>query len=206
MNDNRRLTQELRSSIVTKALAAFNKEPQAALLKADQEFALALYQYTYGDKEAMARSLGRDWIEFSDTLTVRREGETRYYGRELKLPKEMPFPSSSLSQGTIEISKKSPMRKAYDDLRAQHDRHAEAAKGLTEKLYALLKRCTTVKRLVAEWPEGAQFIPRYSPPPMPIVPATLTHDINRMLGLEPSPATTPKAAAAKAVRKAATTK
>jgi hypothetical protein len=183
MQQNQRLTIELRNAIVTKALHHTFEKDRKTLEVAKTELADRIYDAHYGSQESQAAALGERWVDIDDSLSVAHRG---WSNGDFTLSRPRPQPRGWGSPEALIIQEHNPMYSEVLKLERRFDKLAEREVELSTKLSALLRPLTTVKKLLIEWPEGAKFIPSYTAP-MPVVAATLTHEINRMMGLEPIP-------------------
>lgn len=206
-----RITKESRSTIVSRAVAFMFTAREKALEASREQLADELYRTKFGMIEAAALALPPGWVEFGDTLVITVSGWTSRTRRfrhqeerweevyephhQLKLSKPRVMPAVDALR-EVKIEKGDTLFPHTQRIAKEHRAILEEKDALREKLNALLNSVTTYKKLREAWPEGEQFFPDDSKPIYAVVPATLTHDINRMLGLEP------KGTARKAVKKA----
>jgi len=205
-----RITREMREDIVLKIVHNRFKDQRAALAAQHVALCDAAYKQELGEEgPKLARALNKirpGWVRMGESLYVTAAGFVRYTRnnsepvRESTMSAERPIPESF--QG-VDITDKHPLFKESQALVKAYASVSNAEKALSEKLFALLGSCNTLKQLRAAWPEGEAFYP-VEPPAYrtALVPVTLTHEINQMLGIKSKP----RSAAAKAIIKAATTK
>lgn len=217
-----RITKEARNDIVVKVLAAKFKERETALEASRTALADELYHLMFGSVEAAARALPPGWVDEGDNLVLNAPGWTcntnqwrHRRGEEpkliavyephshLRLSKPRPMPVvHALHERKIE--KGHTLYPHSQAIAKEHRAILEDKEILGEKLRALLNSVTTYKQLREAWPEGEKFFPADAKPMYAVVPATLTHEINRLLGLEPSLKRPARNAIAKAARKETT--
>lgn len=191
METNIRLTNDMRNDIRTKALAhafsARKKELEQQLVVIGDE----LYAHVYGAQEKTARILGTAWVAYDDHVVITMRDWNRHRAN-IPMSVDRPVPSSTYEQPAIDIEKEHPFWSKLMAWQKKSFKLESEKDELSSKMRGLLWSVQTVKRLREAWPEGIQFIPAIAPV-YAIVPATLTHDINRMLGLEPKPTPARKA-------------
>lgn len=202
-----RITNSMREDIVTKIVHSRFKERKAALESRRTAFAEAAYAHEFSAEWlAAARALNKlrpGSVKMEETLYINApdfKGDYRSSegpSRNHNLSKEHPIPD--VFEGIV-INQQHPLRKESQDIAKEHLAIIEASKALTSKLTALLHSCNTLKQLREAWPEGEAFYPGEPPSyRTALVPVTLTHEINQMLGIKSKP----RSAAQKALAKAA---
>lgn len=212
-----RLTNELRNTIIVKALKGYREADKAAIEARRLLFGTEVYEHTYGDVEAIVAPLSDDWRDMSDTIVISCEGFKRKYPYELSSPENLeaaiplgrdrPFPHShARTDVTINAEKTCkgettpahPLFKKARKLVQDHMRIVEAERELNQEMYSLLRSCNTLKQLEQAWPEAMVFLPKTFEHSTALVPVGLSDKINKALGI-PSAAS----AATTATRKAA---
>lgn len=195
-----KITNEVRLDIRRKVLASKFKAREAALQNAITEFADAVYEHAYGTIAARVLELPVEWRHMTDSIYFTAPGWTTKYRVSLDdgpsgraaLSRERPEPKV---RSELAITKDHPLFARSQAIVKEHHAIRDEREALSDKVNALLRSVNTDKQLRAAWPEGEQFFPREVQHSTALVPITLTHDINRMLGLEPTPTATKKAIA-----------
>jgi hypothetical protein len=203
-----RLTKEMRDHIITKAMAGRFDARRAELQTARDALALAVYKYQFGKDEAIARALGTLWVQMESEIRI--EGIGLLWGgrgaidplrdESFRLDKSYPFPSGH-EGNNVYIDEAHPLHGSCDYLiKALNKLDADVAE-LRGKINSLLLSCSTLKQLREAWPEGEPFFPPEAPQySTALVPITLTHDINKALGLKPVKPANPVVKAAVAAK------
>lgn len=188
-----RITNEMRKDIVTKACVGVIKPRRDAWEASRVVFADALYAHHYDQsiaKMAAEDPILREYIPFGRELWIKAEGfGSSHYSKRNEKPsssfqmsKDQPIPLKGLS---FELDDKHPLWKKLKALEREFHAINSEQEELECKLRLLLRSVNTLKQLRAAWPEGEEFYPSEVTHSTALVPITLTHEINKMLGLKP---------------------
>lgn len=214
-----KLTNEMRRTVVTKAMAGFMQIEKDIIEQRRLAFGTEVYEHTYGAAEPIVMALSEEWRSMDDDVVISCDGfDAKHRGLCQGLPEHLncsislgrsrPFPPSySRTDVTINAAKEKngvvtpehPLYKKAQKLVKDHFAILQKEDELRSKIRALLASCNTVRQLEAAWPEAMQFLPTTYSHSTALVPVGLSDQINKALGIPPK-----ASAATTAVRKAAT--
>jgi hypothetical protein len=174
----------LRGDIVTKAVSLAFAERNRALANEIRHFAEALYVLEVGGKEAHARALGVEWVEYKRHVPV---SSSLWHGdEELEIDRDLPHPLIWGYRNGIKVESDHPMAaqlKALEKVRAKIEADK---KQLKSNLHSIMAGVYSVEKLRERWPECDAVLPLNTGMPVvkyEIVPVTLVNDINKALGI-----------------------
>lgn len=183
-----RLTKEFRDELIGRALKRAFATREAEHEKRSTQLADALYDYTHGAAEKLARKLPQGWVSFDKAINIDAAGFSWNPNRTglkyftLQMSRARPFPrhdEKSIKVGGAHVCNDMAQAVAAEYAAIRDDKEA-----LRVKLQALVYACTTVAKLRAAWPECEQFLPEAAPKPSTaLVPVDLVPELNKALGL-----------------------
>lgn len=213
-----KLTNEIRNSIVVKAMAGYKSAEKAKIEERRIAFGTEMYEHTYGKDEATVFTLAKFWYDMDDEIVISCEGfeqKRRNYDKSdpddlnsvIPLGRNRPFPNTlSCSDVTLAPAKEDrngkhmpahPLYAKAQKLVKDHRVIVKQETELREKIQALLRSCNTDKQLLQAWPEAEQFLPKTFEHSTALVPVGMSDAINAALGI-PSKASVATAATRKA--------
>ncbi|WVR18318.1 nucleotide modification associated domain 5 [Bordetella phage PY223] len=181
-----RLTKEMRENIIEAAMRKAFKARDDAHDKATTALADALYNYTHGEAEKIAKKLPQGWIDARNNIGIKaagfgwRNNDLKNYS--LKLSKARPFPA--YGNRDIPVGGAHPLNEQAQDVAEEFQTIKRDKDALRAKLSALVWSVTTVPRLLEAWPECEQFLPQSTPKQTALVPVQLVPELNAALGIK----------------------
>jgi hypothetical protein len=174
--------REYQRRAIVGSLLNFRFKPEFKALKLQRHaLAVRLYEQVFNDdmRKSMA-SLPDDWLYETERLyfTIGDcDGDVSFANCERR---RVPYKYRDKPVAALEATDVFAM-----DYRAWEDRCENMDKLRQEtslRVHAALSKFTTTKRLIAEWPEIARFVPN-APQPVRNLPAIPTEQLNAMLHL-----------------------
>jgi hypothetical protein len=158
-----RLTTRLREEICENVVTALFKDRLAALAKLNNELATKLLHWHVEPKHlALMKQLPPHF--FSTTHEIRYQskvsGFRAEYG-EITTTEGLRVPADIGNYGRIELPSTHGMWKEIRARDAEFISIYDDKKALREKINGLLNGVTTVKALVATWPEVTEYLPEF---------------------------------------------
>lgn len=180
-----RLTNGAREGIIRQAIESTFAKRDAAHQKARTAFVDALYDATYGVIEKLAQKLPQGWCYSYQSMDVSGPGFMRFKNdvgipRDFKLSACRLFPPHTSS---MSIGKEHDLYPSAEDLMREHASIEDAKVKLRASLVTLVYSVNTTDKLAEAWPRGKKFLPVEKAKVMAVVPASLTENINRLMGL-----------------------
>jgi hypothetical protein len=209
-----KLTNEMRRTVVTKAMAGFMQIEKDIIEQRRLAFGTEVYEHTYGKDEPLILQVSPEWRQMDDHIVIACDGfevkrhnchpHSAHLDASIDLGRDRPFPGSySRTDVCIRAAKKDfaehPLYKKSQKLVKDYTAIIDKEEELRSKISALLRSCNTDRQLELAWPEGMQFLPVTLSHSTALVPVGLSDQINKALGIPPK-----ASAATTAVRKAAT--
>ncbi|MBC3540631.1 Nmad5 family putative nucleotide modification protein [Rufibacter sediminis] len=180
-----RLTNEIRDSIIGKAINEKFEPVLSKLKKEEHELALLCYKSIYDKKVlAAANKLPKEWTRQDGCLRFNAGG---YYLTFCLIDKKVPVPYST-GCATLGSLKDEALEKARAFAEKKKDIEDQKIKA-RYALQAVLYSVTTINKLKTVWAEGEKFYTMYdeqSPKSKGGLPAVQIQELNEMLGLKPS--------------------
>jgi hypothetical protein len=180
-----RLTQEMRSDILKKAMGDTNKAFQKRiddLRKREHSAAMKCYNSIFAPAlRAKVNALPDEWLRIDDCLRFNVNGmDIRLTVKERVRVPSKEYHCHRLGVITGELADE--VMSVMQDKQKMEEEHRQ----ISAKLSALLDNCYSIKVLEATWPEGKPFydyLVKASKEQKAGLPAVLISDINSALGL-----------------------
>lgn len=176
-----KLTKELRDRIISKVAADAVAAEMKKLVHKENNLAKKLYDkvYTKSEREAAA-AMGKDWLRLDKCLRFNLCGMSVTVYAADPLPVKYSTHCSRL--GDIACDN---LRDEFLGLQNAANECKMREREIAAKMRALLYSVNTYAQLEKTWPEGKKFYQEYKPKhEQAQVPATLTGDLNAMLGIK----------------------
>lgn len=189
------LTNELRGKIIKASMAHAFERREEKWYAQSVDLAEAIYQHRFHRDLPFVSSLSEDWYTQIDSIAFKHEAYSQYQakGFERFAHYDEPFGDFKLKRlhrfpqyfDHVRIDKDHPQYKVLADHADVWQAIRDAEIALQDELRTLLHSVRTVEKLLEQWPEGEQFIPKADKPAKQtaVVPHDLTAKINRMLGI-----------------------
>lgn len=185
-----RITQSMRSKIVTNALDFTFKKDREALAKRENKLADQAYKDVYTDKERKAmKELGSKFVDQYDALYINVNGKriSLHFGPEVTIPKERERRFCAKNNYGYNTPS-TPSQSIVDDVEQWIEDTADLQRRETQaniQLSAMLESVVSFKKLRVVWPQGEQFYDMYDvdSETKAGVPAVVVTEINKLLGL-----------------------
>lgn len=185
-----RLTKEFRDALIGKALKHAFTAREKAHETATTALADALYDYTHGAAEKIAKKLPQGWVSHDKEIRIEAAGYSWNPTRSglknysLKMSKARAFPryeDKAIKVGGAHGLNDQAQAVAEEYASIQRDKEA-----LRVKLHALVYSVTTLPRLREAWPECEQFLPDTASKAVStaVVPVELVPQVNAALGIK----------------------
>ena len=181
-----RLTNDLRETIASQAVAHAFDPRRAALAKQEEALAEEAYNHVFPESERkLIAKIPSNWVRFDQCLRFNVAGLTvnlNAAGEGFPVPYQINGHRgySCHRLGTIEAGDLADRIQAH--AKAVEDMRSERRVAL-KQIGAMLAKITTLKRLREIWPEGAQFYAKWEAAPAQTLPTIRVDEINAMLGL-----------------------
>lgn len=181
-----RLTQQMRESILSKAMGETNKGFQKrvdTIKKRENAVALKCYNTVFSAAiRAKVNALPDEWFGTDECLRFNVNGmDIRLMAdKKYRVPSRAAYGCNRL--GTITGEMAEEVMAVVNDKEKLKEEHAQ----VRAKLSALLENCMTLKILETTWPEGKPFydyLVKADKEQKAGLPAVLISDINKALGL-----------------------
>ncbi|WP_238878662.1 Nmad5 family putative nucleotide modification protein [Achromobacter xylosoxidans] len=185
-----RLTKEFRDALIGKALKHAFTAREKDHETATTALADALYEYTHGAAEKIAKKLPQGWVSHDLEIRIDAAGfswnpnHTGLKNYSLKMSKARAFPR--YEDKAIKVGGAHPLNELAQAVAAEHAAIRDEKDALRVKLRALVYSVTTLPRLREAWPECEQFLPDAAPKIIStaIVPVELVPQVNKALGIK----------------------
>lgn len=182
-----RLTNAARDEAIESAVEAKLSKRRKALDDARAKLADALYAYTFNEWLVGILAVPEFWFDTTEEVKISCPGFREYWkggpGPDSRLKMSVPRRWPQAGYSTIEIKDDHPLFAEAQAIVKEHNKLEDAEDKLRTKLRSLLYSVKTFKQLEAEWPEGKAFWPKDAAPVYGVIPATLTMELNEMLGI-----------------------
>lgn len=96
---------------------------------------------------------------------------------------DMEFPERTISPGQLTITADNPLTEEFHALETRREDLDKRKAEVKASVRAAVSRFTTVAKLLAEWPEAAELIPKGSAAPKTNLPVVQVADLNKLVGL-----------------------
>lgn len=188
-----RLTKEFRDELIGKALKHAFAAREKAHEAATTALADALYDYTHGAAEKIAKKLPRGWVPHNKELRIEAAGFSWSPARtglkcdRLLMSKARAFPRHDYETATIKVGGAHGVNDQAQAVAEEYASIKRDKEALCVKLHALVYACTTLPKLRDAWPECEQFLPSTAPKTVStaLVPVELVPQVNAALGIKP---------------------
>lgn len=195
-----RITNADRDAIRIKILEhAFGKQLETQL-KAETDFAYAIYEEVLGEDLETARTMSKDWFIESTQIMLRFGVDIHSLNFSFGLSNGYDW-TMVIGRPTQDVRHIVPYKRQnhvlrsfdYDDphtqtflaLREAKDKLGTQIRARSKEIVSVLARFNTAEKLVKAWPEIETFLKPYlvkdTPPPLPVK----LEDINQLLDLPP---------------------
>ncbi|OAE72579.1 hypothetical protein A7J71_11205 [Achromobacter insolitus] len=187
-----RLTKEFRDELIGKALKHAFAAREKAHEAATTALADALYDYTHGAAEKIAKKLPQGWVSHNKEIRIAAAGfswnpnGTGLKSDRLSMSKARAFPRYDYETASIKVGGAHGVNDQAQAVAEEYASIKRDKEALRVKLHALVYACTTLPKLREAWPECEQFLPSTAPKAVStaLVPIELVPQVNAALGIK----------------------
>lgn len=174
-----RLTKDLVEQIARKAVDSSLKEEFLALKEKEHTLAEECYNSVF-DKELLDKinTMPKNWLRHCDCLRFNANG----WQVNLKTRFEVPTPHKEYC--TILGTLSGELAEKVQAFATERDTFHANKRESYLKLKSFLYSFTTIKKLRAVWPEGAEYYNEFDLQPVGGLPAPITAEINQILKIK----------------------
>lgn len=188
-----RITKAMADEIVTNALAKSGVTSGEAALKKDrQEWLESVRVFVIGGEVAVAemnknlakiaelrRKLPRGFDQGYSIVEKRKIVRVNVAGMRIDLD----FAEKELTTWQLTITADNPLTQEFHALEARRMDLDKRRTDVRASVRAAVGRFTTVAKLLTEWPEAAELIPKGGAAPKTNLPVVQVADLNKLVGL-----------------------